>query len=122
MSDMLISINPKYVEEILNGNKKYEYRKTKCKRSINKIIIYSTSPTMKVVGEATVEKILEDSPKTIWMKTKDYSGVDIEFFNQYYKNKEKAVAYKLKDVKEYEKPRELSSYVIKNAPQSYVYI
>lgn len=122
MSDMLISINPKYVEEILNGNKKYEYRKTKCKRSINKIIIYSTSPTMKVVGEATVEKILEDSPKTIWMKTKDYSGVDIESFNQYYKNKEKAVAYKLKDVKEYEKPRELSSYGIKNAPQSYVYI
>ena len=77
---------------------------------------------MKVVGEATVEKILEDSPKTIWMKTKDYSGVDIEFFNQYYKNKEKAVAYKLKDVKEYEKPRKLSSYGIKNAPQSYVYI
>lgn len=55
MFNMLISINPKHIENIFNGTKKYEYRKIKCKREIKKII-YSTYPIMKVVGEAKVEK------------------------------------------------------------------
>ena len=69
MSNILISINPEHVENIFNGTKKYEYRKTKCKKNIDKIIIYSTYPTMKVVGEAKVEEILEDTPNKIWEKT-----------------------------------------------------
>ena len=63
MCSILISINPEHVENIFNGTKKYEYRKIKCKQDIDKIIIYSTSPIMKIVGEAKVEEILEGSPE-----------------------------------------------------------
>lgn len=122
MQNILISINPEYAEKILNGTKKYEYRKIKCKKNIDKIIIYSTFPVMKVVGEAKVEEILEDTPENIWNKTKKYSGVNKDFYKKYFNNKEKAIAYKLKDVKKYNVPKDLFSYGIKNAPQSFVYI
>ena len=122
MQNILISINPEYAEKILNGTKKYEYRKIKCKKNIDKIIIYSTFPVMKVVGEAKVEEILEDTPENIWNKTKKYSGVNKDFYKKYFNNKEKAIAYKLKDVKIYNVPKDLISYGIKNAPQSFVYI
>lgn len=34
MCQMLLSINPKYVENILNGRKFYEYRKFKCRDDV----------------------------------------------------------------------------------------
>lgn len=122
MCNMLISINPEHVENIFNGSKKYEYRKIRCKQDIDKIIIYSTFPTMKVVGEAKVEEILEDSPDNIWEKTKKYSGIDLNFYQKYFKNRTKAIAYKLTNIKKYNNPKDLSSYGIKVAPQSFIYV
>lgn len=122
MCNMLISINPEHVENIFNGSKKYEYRKIRCKQDIDKIIIYSTYPIMKVVGEAKVEKILEDSPDNIWEETKKYSGIDLNFYQKYFKDRSKAIAYKLTNIKKYSDPKELSSYGIKSAPQSFIYV
>lgn len=122
MCEIILSINPEHVENIFNGNKKYEYRKTKCKQDIDKIIIYSTHPVMKVVGEARVENILEDEPEKIWERTSKESGINFEFFKQYYKGRQKAVAYKLADVVEYNEPIGLHNYGLKTAPQSYAYV
>lgn len=122
MCNMLISINPQHVENIFNGTKKYEYRKIRCKQEVDKIIIYSTYPIMKIVGEAKVEKILEDSPDNIWKETKNYSGIDLKFYQQYFKDRSKAIAYKLTNIKKYSIPQELSSYGIKSAPQSFIYV
>lgn len=123
MCKILLAINPEYVKEILNGNKKYEYRKIKPKRkNIKKIFIYSTSPVMKVVAEVEVEKILEDTPKKIWEKTKKYSGVKEEFFNEYFKENESAIAYKLGKIKVYNKPKTLNDIGINYVPQSFVYL
>ena len=80
MRTIILSIKPEYVEKIFNGTKKYEYRKTKCKEKVEKIIIYSTLPVMQVVGEAEVEEIVEGAPEKVWKKTKDNSGTTYEFF------------------------------------------
>lgn len=122
MCKILLSINPQHVDNIFNGTKKYEYRKIKCKKEVDKIIIYSTYPVKKIVGEASVEKILEKNPKEIWEETKKFSGISLNFFEDYYKGCEKAIAYKLKNVIKYEEPQELKSYGIKAAPQSFVYV
>ena len=122
MCAILLSINPVHVENIMNGTKKYEFRKKACKRHVDKIIIYSTNPIMKVVGEAEVEDILIDNPEKIWKKTKEKSGIDKKFFDKYYENREQAVAYKLKNIIKYEKPRDLKEYGIVSAPQSYQYL
>lgn len=122
MCAILLSINPNHVENILNGTKRYEFRKKACKRQVDKILIYSTTPIMKVVGEAEVEDVLVDNPEVIWKKTKTKSGIDKKFFDQYYKNRNQAVAYKLKNVIKYGKPKELKDYGVKSAPQSFQYV
>lgn len=122
MCAILLSINPIHVENILNGTKRYEFRKKACKRQIDKILIYSTNPIMKIVGEAEVEDILIDTPETIWEKTEENSGINKAFFDRYYEHKQLAVAYKLKNVIKYEEPKELRDYGINSAPQSFQYI
>lgn len=120
---MLLSINPEHVDNIFKGIKRFEYRKIKCSRSdVNKILIYSTAPIMRIVGEAEILEIIEDSPSTVWKLTKKYAGVNKKFFDQYYKGKQKAVAYKLGEVKKYSKPLELKDLGINFAPQSFMYI
>lgn len=120
--NVLMSINPEHVENILNGSKKYEYRKIKCKEKVDKMIIYSTAPVMKVVGEAKIIEILEEEPEQLWKKTKNESGINYEFYKKYFNKREKAVAYKLAEIKQYDKPKELAEYGIKTPPQSYVYV
>lgn len=51
MCKMLLSINPEHVENILCGKKRFEFRKVCCKADVDKIIIYSTAPVMRVVAE-----------------------------------------------------------------------
>lgn len=122
MCKILLSINPKYVEKILNGEKLYEFRKTQTKRKPEKIIIYCTAPISAVVGEADVEDILVDTPIKLWNKTYKKGGVKNDFFFKYYEEKEVGVAYKLKNVKKYDRQKELSEYGINFAPQSFVYL
>lgn len=122
MCTILLSINPEYVERIMCGQKKYEFRKNVCKRKVDKIIIYSTSPIMKVVGEAEVEDILIDEPSKIWDITKEESGIDQDFFEEYYRDRKQAVAYKLNHIVKYSHPKLLMDYGITAAPQSFCYI
>lgn len=70
MCKIMLSIKPQYAANILNGSKKFEYRKVRFKREVDKILIYSTHPVMSVVGEAKIEKILENTPQKIWDITK----------------------------------------------------
>ena len=122
MCAILLSINPNHVENILNGTKRYEFRKKACKKHVDKILIYSTTPIMKVVGEAEVEDVLVGNPEAIWKKTKAKSGIDKIFFDRYYENRNQAVAYKLKNVIKYGEPKELKDYGVNSAPQSFQYI
>jgi len=122
MSQMLLSINPEHVANILSGKKKYEFRKVRCRDDINSIIIYATSPVMRVVAEVEVIDIIEDAPQTVWSKTFKYAGISKTFFNQYYKGREKAVAYELGEVQVYSEPRPLAELGIRHAPQSFIYV
>lgn len=122
MSTMLLSIKPEYAKVILEGKKQYEFRKIKPKEYVNHIILYASSPQKQVVGEAVIDEILEGTPKEIWEIAKSAAGITRKFFFSYYAGKDKAVAYKLKDVVTYKVPKELSDYGISQAPQSFVYL
>lgn len=119
---ILISINPEHVENIINGTKKYEYRRVAAKQDISSIIIYETFPIKRIVAEAEIEDILMLSKEELWNVTKDKSGISKEFYDEYFKEKEIAYAYKLGKVTVYEEPKLLSEYNIKCAPQSFVYL
>lgn len=122
MSTILLSIKPEYVRIIFTGEKKYEFRKKRCRENVDKIVFYASSPLKQVVGEAYIEDILEDTPHEVWNQAKTASGITSNYFFSYYEGKEVAIAYKLMNVKAYSEPKELTDYGIDYAPQSYVYI
>lgn len=122
MKKILLSIHPKYVERILDGSKKYEFRTKAAKKDVDKIIVYSTYPIKKIVAEVEILEVLEMSPNDLWEMTKEFSGIDKEDYDKYYKNRSIAYAYKLGKVKSFVMPRNLNYYGIKNAPQSFVYV
>ncbi|WP_138192381.1 hypothetical protein [Culicoidibacter larvae] len=122
MTDILIAIQPEYVEQILNGNKQYEFRKVLPKIIPERMIIYCTAPVMAVVGVADIEAIIVDTPENIWQLTNELGGVSSDFFFSYYKQSKKAFAYQLKNVEKYEPSKSLSDFGIRAAPQSFVYL
>lgn len=122
MCKILISIRPEYVEKIILGLKRYEYRTKVAKKDIDAIIIYCTYPTKKVLAEVKIQSILSDTPEGLWEKTKSYSGTTKEFFDKYFSGKEKAYAYELGEVIRYNQPKELKEFGFTFPPQSYVYV
>lgn len=122
MYKILLSINPKHLNNIFNGTKHFEFRKVICSREVDTIVFYATSPVQRIVGEAKIDNILIDKPSVVWNETDEFSGISKNFFDKYFKDKKFAVAFKLVDVKKYNTSKSLSEYGIKNAPQSFIYL
>ncbi|WP_291907307.1 ASCH domain-containing protein [Chitinophaga sp. CB10] len=121
---ILLSIKPEYVEKIFSGEKKFEYRKSIfINKDIKNIVVYSTMPVGKIVGEFTIEEILHNSPEIIWSETKEFSGVKKEFYNSYFEGRSSAFAIKISNPVLYKKPidpkKKYKSFV---APQSFKYL
>jgi predicted transcriptional regulator len=121
---VLLSIKPEFAEKILLGQKLYEFRKVLPKvPGIKTIVIYATMPLGKVVGEFDIAEILSDTPKNIWLETANVSGITKRFFNDYFEGRDVAHAIKVKKVRRYSSPVELSSILASGvAPQSFCYL
>lgn len=123
MKAVLLSIKPEFAHKIFDGSKKYEFRKQVFKDlSIKKVIVYSSSPEQKVIGEFEIETILNDSPDKIWNQTRLYSGISQEFFENYFEGRDKAYAIKVASTKRYRKEKSLADFNIYAAPQSFAYV
>jgi predicted transcriptional regulator len=122
---VLLSIKPKYVDEIVKGNKKYEFRKKvfKNKNEVKEVYIYSSSPIKKIIGFFRFDKIIEDHPIKLWKEFKELSGIDeFEFFN-YFKERDNGFAIEISQLEVFETPID-PEILIPNfiAPQSFRYI
>jgi predicted transcriptional regulator len=120
----LLSIKPQYVERIFSGEKRFEYRKAVfAQKGINTVIVYATMPVGKIVGEFIIDEILEFSPTELWSKTKEFSGVEKQFYDEYFEGKTKAFAIKIKETLLYDTPINPYDLEVKfTAPQSFSYI
>ncbi|MDR0218529.1 MAG: ASCH domain-containing protein [Enterobacteriaceae bacterium] len=121
---VLLSIKPEFAEKILNGTKKYEFRKGIFKNtSVRSVVIYATMPIGRIVGEFDIENIIEDEPEVVWHKTYEHAGISKQFFDSYFDKKKKAFAIKIGNVKKYSTPislNEMGNNIV--APQSYRYL
>ncbi len=122
MSKVLISIKPEYVDKILNGTKKYEYRRTLAKKDVSSLIIYSTWPVKEIVGEVDVVGTIEMAPSSLWEKTKKEAGISRKKYREYFKKRKKACAYVLGMVTKYETNKKLLDIGVQQAPQSFLYL
>ena len=116
-----MSIKPEYSSLILKGIKKYEFRTKIPTKHIDKIYIYETYPTKRIVGEVSVKTIISLTPTDLWKTTSQYAGISKKKYDEYFKNRKIGYAYELGDVIKYETTKNINDFGLKHAPQSFVY-
>ena len=121
---ILLSIKPQYVDKIVSGEKKYEFRKTIFKRKqVDAIVVYSSGKVGKLIGEIKFTTILSDTPLNIWNITKEKAGLSNGDFFDYFRNKEIAHAIKIESFEPYSHAISIQEkYPGVNPPQSFVYV
>ncbi len=116
-------IKPVYAEKIINGSKKFEFRRAPIRSDLTHIIIYSSSPVKKIIGVAEVEKVIVDAPSAIWEKTKNNAGISRNEFRKYFHGKKYAFTICVKRIISLQIP--ISPSEIMNnfrIPQSFSYV
>lgn len=148
MKKILISIKPKYVAEILNGNKTIEIRKSfpKCELpcevyiyctkgketlAINPYGGYSLIPNKyhneyfsgKVVAKFTLNKVDEIENDRLWETDKYFLERTCLSFGKLacYLSSKKGYAWHIDNLVIFDKPKELKDFGVKYSPQSYCY-
>lgn len=118
----VLSINPRYAEQILTGNKRVEFRKTRINESISHVIIYATSPRSEVVGFFEVDNIEEGNPVDFWKRYHKISGLHEEDYWAYYQRTCKGYAIHIGHVYVLSHPQPLKTLLgYSIIPQSFCY-
>lgn len=121
---ILLSIKPEFVEQIFKGKKKFEYRKSIfANQEVSSVVIYSTMPVGRIVGEFSISKVLMDTPEQIWRNTKQKSGITKTFYDLYFENRNKAYALEIGELTQYKTP--INPYELIDGfvpPQSFRYL
>lgn len=121
--NVILSIKPQFVAEIIAGRKTYEFRKKVFKQPIKKVYVYSSAPVCKLVGEFTLGSVISGTPLSVWRKTSKSAGITKSFFDEYFSGKNEAYALEILDFKSFKKPIEANSVIVDfTPPQSYRYI
>lgn len=121
---ILLSIKPEFVRDIFEGVKLFEYRRSIFKKAgVTKVVVYSTMPVGKIVGEFRIKQIIKDSPQEIWRKTGMVSGISKQRFDQYFEGKKTGFALQIMEPLLYDEPIDpktmFRAFV---APQSFRYL
>jgi predicted transcriptional regulator len=121
---ILLSIKPEFAEKIFIGSKKFEFRKIIFKnKSVKTVVVYVTRPIGKIVGEFDISEVIYDEPNLLWNRTQEFAGITKEFFEAYFRGRERGFALAIGDVRKYDEPISPDN-IIKNftPPQSFIYL
>ena len=119
---VVLSIKPEFANKIFDGTKKFEFRKAIFKNeNIKTILVYSSSPVQKVIGEFQIDRIFNDDLATLWELTKEYSGITEDYFYKYFAHREKGFAIQIKSKTKYTNPKCLRADYNLHPPQSFTY-
>ncbi|MDR1792647.1 MAG: hypothetical protein LBR36_04300, partial [Bacteroidales bacterium] len=67
-------------------------------------------------------KILHKEVDLLWQITQQFAGINKDFYDEYFADKEMAFAIQVGRIRKYPKPKRLSDYDIDYAPQSFAYL
>ncbi|PPE04357.1 hypothetical protein EELLY_v1c03620 [Entomoplasma ellychniae] len=121
MKNIILPINPTYSKKIINKTKLFEYRTRMPSTKIKYIYIYATKPICKIIAKVEVIELISFTPNELWKITKNESGITKEYFDNYFKGKNIAHAYRLGNIHKFLKPKNLKEFGINFIPQSFVY-
>jgi predicted transcriptional regulator len=119
----MLSLKPAHAELILDGSKRWEYRKRPVP-NLAEIVIYASLPVGMVLGSVRVEATLAGSPDEIWEATGSEGGIDRAAYDEYFRPRMKgrAYAFRLGRATRFPRPRRLAHYGVRHAPQSFMYV
>lgn len=123
MRTVLLSVKPEYATRILEGSKRFEFRKTRFAQEIRTVFLYATAPVSRIVGYFAVIGIKTGSPRALWRKCRRAAGIQRKDFFSYYQDAKTAYALIVGEVTEFKdsvNPREL--WPTFSIPQSYRYL
>lgn len=122
--NVLLSVKPKYAEEIVAGRKKYEFRKAIFRREdVARVYVYSSSPVRKIVASFEIKQILSGSPCKIWALCGTQAGISKREFFNYFEDSDVAFAIKISNLRNFPKP--INPYALFDGfrpPQSFYYL
>jgi len=120
---VLLSIKPEFALRIFDGSKRYEYRRAIFKnQEVKRVIVYASDPIKRIIGEFEIEDILHDEPGVLWVKTRNHAGISKKSFFEYFTNKSKGYAIKVKTTRMYDDPLPLNSFMVSSPPRSFMYL
>lgn len=73
-SSALISIHPEYVEKILLGDKRLEFRRRWAATPVTSLLIYATAPVKKVVAVVELTDVIRTSKTRLWQLAQQHGG------------------------------------------------
>lgn len=119
---VVLSIKPEFANKIFDGTKRFEFRKAIFKNdNIKSVLVYSSSPVQKVIGEFQIGQIIKHDLETLWDLTKEFSGITEEYFYEYFADKEHGYAIQIKKKTKFKVPKCLREDYNLLPPQSFAY-
>lgn len=124
MKSVLMSIKPPYAQMILEGSKTIELRRrfTQDLEPDTKLLIYSTDPVKKIIGECRIKAVLKLSIADLWAASCRDAMISWETYQAYFTGVTEGYGVVLHKQIAYEKPiplEEMRSRYNLNPPQSY---
>jgi predicted transcriptional regulator len=118
VSDVLMSIQPRYAEAIFNGIKTVELRRRRPSFSRGaRVLVYSSSPHQRVQGTFDVGGVVTAAPDSLWRRVGSRAGIDRATFDAYFDGC--ATGYAI----EIENPRRITPAELGiRPPQSYLFL
>jgi predicted transcriptional regulator len=126
-SALFLSLRPRFAELLLSGHKSVELRRVRPAVAPGaSVLLYASSPAMKLVGRAEVAEVKVASISQIWKEHGPQTGITRKEYEEYLDGLAEAVAIKLVNIRRLDKPRPLQDLRERIAgfqpPQSYRYL
>lgn len=119
---VVLSIKPEFANKIFDGTKRFEFRKAIFKNEdVKTVLVYSSSPVQKVIGEFQIGEIFKHDLPTLWELTKEYSGITEEYFYSYFADRKHGFAIQIKKKTKFKIPKCLKEDYNLTPPQSFAY-
>lgn len=85
-SDIIISIRPPHVDDILAGRKTVELRRRfpECMANGGLMLIYASRPEQSLIGAARIEAVRRMTLAGLWRSFREQACIPKSYFNEYF--------------------------------------
>jgi predicted transcriptional regulator len=120
-----LPVKPPYAEKLINGTKRFEFRRRPMRADVTHIVIYATAPWKRILGVVNVKSVESGSLCFIWKSTKKWAGISRSEFFSYFEGTDLAYAIEIDPTLTLKLERKINPKEIDRdfvVPQSFRYV